>query len=276
MEAPLTSDSRQSEAPAITFCQLVGDELFRNRRSDGTGWSWRWADWNRGWMDETPGKFAYRCLPLTIANQTGWWIDNPVGFTATWNGHPRPGCVSFQFDVDSSFWGQWINDQFGQGIVTWNTPFLVRTRPEGSRLLVMGPANLFKPGAQGLTALIETDWMYMSFTMNWKITVPNLPVRFEAGEPIIQLVPMFSDVFSDLETADVSYVKLQDAPELREPYLRWLETRKVFREKLQAGESIEEWQKNYFQGRDMLGRPVTSGHRTRLTPPEVNYKSPKP
>ena len=31
------------------------------------------APQSRAWMDETQG-FAYRCLPLTIANTTGWFI----------------------------------------------------------------------------------------------------------------------------------------------------------------------------------------------------------
>ena len=60
---------------------------------------------------------------------------------------------------------------------------LFRTKPEGSRLLVCGPANYFKTNAHPLTALIETDWMTMSFTMNYKISIPHYPVRFEQGEP---------------------------------------------------------------------------------------------
>src|SRR5260370_27836851 len=140
-------------------------------------------------MDETPSKFAYRCLPLTIVNQTGWWVYNPVGFTAVWHGRKEPGGVHFLFDSDPVLWNTWINDQFGQGIITWNTPFLFRTKPAGSRLLVCGPPNHFKHGVQPLTALIESDWMSMSFTMNWKITGPNSTVRFDLGEPLFQVIP---------------------------------------------------------------------------------------
>ena len=110
-----------SEPPAssprfeISIFQLAGDEMFRGHRVDGSGWDWSWADWRRDWMDETPSKFAYRCLPLTIANQTGWWVYNPVGFTAVWNGLPGPGGIQFLFDSDPGVWGTWINDQFGRG-----------------------------------------------------------------------------------------------------------------------------------------------------------------
>ena len=164
--------------------------MLKQNRTDGTGWEWCWADWQRDWMDATPQRYAYRCLPLTIANQTGWWIKNPVGFTATWRGPSDPGSIDFQFDAAGEVWQNWINSQFGEGIITWNTPFLFRTKPEGSRLLVCGPANYFKANAHPLTALIESDWISMSFTMNWKIMVPDQPVRFELGEPLFQAIPL--------------------------------------------------------------------------------------
>ena len=136
---------------------------------DGTNRDWCWADWERPWMSQSPQRFAYRCLPLTIANQTGWWILNPIGFTAVWRGESGPGSIEFQFDSTPELWASWINNQFGEGIITWNTPFLFRTKPTGSRLLVCGPVNHFKANVHPLTALIETDWMSMSFTMNYKL-----------------------------------------------------------------------------------------------------------
>ena len=39
----------------------------------------------RSWMDVTPEKFAYRCLPLDIANAHGWEILAPAGVHARWN-----------------------------------------------------------------------------------------------------------------------------------------------------------------------------------------------
>ena len=173
--------------------------MLKQNRTDGTGWDWCWADWQRDWMDATPHRYAYRCLPLTIVNQTGWWIKNPVGFTATWRGQRSPGGIDFQFDTSAEVWASWINSQFGEGIITWNTPFLFRTKPEGSRLLICGPANYFKTNAHPLTALIESDWISMSFTMNWKIMMPNQPVRFELGEPLFQAIPLASNVCADLE-----------------------------------------------------------------------------
>ena len=33
----------------------------------------------RDWMDATPESFAYRCLPLDIANAHGWELLNQIG-----------------------------------------------------------------------------------------------------------------------------------------------------------------------------------------------------
>ena len=128
----------------VEIYQIVDDSMLKQNRSDGTGWDWSWAEWQRDWMDATPHRYAYRCLPLTIMNQTGWWIRNPVGFTATWRGQSQPGTIDFRFDAAPDTWDKWINCQFGEGIITWNTPFLFRTRPAGSRLLDLRSRQLLQ------------------------------------------------------------------------------------------------------------------------------------
>jgi hypothetical protein len=223
-------------------------------------------------MDATPNHYAYRCLPLTIVNQTGLWIANPVGFSVLWRGDEASGSVVFRFDVVDDVWKNWINDQFGAGIVTWNTPFLFRTRPRGSRVLVCGPVNSFKPHVQPLTALIESDWMSMSFTMNWKIVTPQMPIRFEAGEPLFQIIPLISNVCRDLEEAMVTYRKLLDDPEMARAYQDWHDGRRRFHDQKREGMvKPDGWQKDYFQGRDTLRQDLAPEHMTKVTPPPVRY-----
>jgi len=261
----------------ICIYQLASDDMFRGHRHGETGWDWSWADWQRDWMNQTQSKFAYRCLPLTIANQTGWWVYNPVGFTAIWHGRAEAGDVEFSFDSESALWMNWINNQFGHGIITWNTPFLFRTRPAGSRLLVCGPVNYFKHGIQPLTAIIESDWMSMSFTMNWKLTAPKGVVRFERGEPLFQVIPLLSNICTDLETAGVTYMKLADDPETAQAYTRWKAGRNEFHGQKKTGEvKPTDWQKDYFAGRDATGREAGAGHTTKITPPPIVYRSPRP
>jgi hypothetical protein len=204
-------------------------------------------------------------------------VYNPVGFTATWTGFAGAGSVQIIFDSGHEVWSRWINDQFGNGIITWNTPFLFRTKPAESRLMVMGPINRFKHGIQPLTAIIESDWMSMSFTMNYKFTAPRTPVRFDLGEPLFQVIPMATNVCADLEAARVTYMKLGDDPEVHDAYQKWNESRLEFhRQKREGTVPPDGWQKDYFRGRDIFGREVTSGHRSKVTPPKVEFKSPKP
>ena len=254
----------------VSIYQIADDTLFVQNRVDGTGFDWSWADWRRQWMDATPHRFAYRCLPLTIANQTGWWVTNPVGFTAVWDGQCEPDAIQVRFDAEPELWSKWINNQFGEGIITWNTPFLFRTRPQGSRLLVCGPANVFKHGIQPLTAIIESDWMSMSFTMNWKFTAANVPIRFDAGEPLFQAIPIGTNLCGDLERASVRYMKLADDPEVATAYIEWSEGRREFHEQKARGEmQADGWQKDYFVGRDAAGREAAPAHMTRVQAPKV-------
>ena len=43
----------------------------------------------REWMENSKERFAYRCLPLNIANAHGWEMLLPSGFKATWTGRPE-------------------------------------------------------------------------------------------------------------------------------------------------------------------------------------------
>ena len=259
----------------VHIYQIVDDAMMKEARSDGTGWDWGWASWERPWMSATPQRYAYRCLPLTIINQTGWWITNPVGFTATWRGEGAPGSIDFRFDASGDVWSQWINSQFGEGIITWNTPFLFRTKPRGSRLLVCGPVNHFKANAHPLTALIESDWISMSFTMNYKLMIPHFPVRFEMGEPLFQAIPLVSNVCADLEAASVSFQRLTDDPELCRTYNEWDKGRRDFHQQKARGEvRADGWQRDYFQGRDAIGRTAETHHMIKVRPPQVRPGSP--
>lgn len=272
-QAP-AGDVTTSQKLSIDIYQIAGDETLHENRRDGTGWTWGWADHKRDWMEGSPNKFAYRCLPLTIVNQTGWWVGNPVGFTALWNGNPAPGNVDIMFDTAGEFWRPWINDQFGMGILTWNTPFLFRTKPRGSRLLVCGPVNYFRRGMQPLTALIETDWMTMSFTMNYKIVTPRDPVRVEFGEPLMQLIPLAGNTCADLEQASVTYQRLSDEPEVQALYQQWHDSRQKFHEAKKTGAvKADGWQKDYFRGQDLRGQDAGPGHRTKVTPPKIDMRT---
>ncbi|MGV3483793.1 MAG: DUF6065 family protein [Planctomycetaceae bacterium] len=214
----------------------------------------------RQWMDDTPSRFAYRCLPLTLANQAGWIIQNPASFSARWNGGRDKSAVAIVFDQTPP--DERISSLFGSGVITFHLPFLFRT-PAGFNLWVKGPTNEPKDGIAPLEGLVETDWTSASFTMNWKITRAHHIVRFERGEPICMLLPYPRHL---LERFDPVCLPLQSAPEVHQAYRHWSEQRDEFQRRTAQGDEDairRGWQKDYFQGKDP-GAQRVEDHQTKL------------
>lgn len=215
---------------------------------------------SREWMDNTQQRYAYRCLPLTLANQAGWMVCNPSSFTVRWNGGPRPNDTLIVFDDAAG--DNRITSLFGHGTITFNLPYLIRTPPQ-MNLWVKGPTNWPKDAVQALEGIVETDWTSASFTMNWKLTRPNYLVRFERGEPICMMVPyprgLLDNLMPRIESIDKD-------PELASRYRRWSSDRDEFHQRMAAGdkEVLERgWQKDYFQGRDP-GSDRFDQHQTKI------------
>ncbi|MEX1183340.1 MAG: DUF6065 family protein [Gemmatimonadota bacterium] len=148
----------------------------------------------REWMQDTFEHFATRCLPMMIANQSGWFILNSHGVRLTWNGGPKASDLRVEYanEVPAD---PPIASHFGHGIATWRIPILFRT-PANFNLWVRGPANTPKLGVYALEGVVETDWSTATFTMNWKLLNPDQSVTFEVGEPICMISPQRK---SDLE-----------------------------------------------------------------------------
>src|SRR3954447_4687991 len=142
----------------------------------------------RGWMNDTDERWANRCLPLLIANESGWVLLNSHAFSAVWSGGRDPGATAIDFEADDVMTPPPVSSHFGYGVITWVVPYLFRT-PPGYNLLARGPSNWPKDGIAALDGVIETDWAVATFTMNWKLTRPGQAVRFDVGEPFCFVVP---------------------------------------------------------------------------------------
>ena len=213
----------------------------------------------RAWMDASGQRFAYRCLPLNIANAHGWEILCPSGFTAAWNGGPRADAIQIQADAGTT---APAISHFAGGILTFHLPCLFRTEA-GFDLIAQGPVNRPKDGIHGLAGIIETDWVPYTFTMNWIFTRPG-SVRFDAGEPFCHIFPFRR---GELETVEPELRQISQAPELKQEYEAWKESRLTFNADLKQPGSqarAERWQKMYYRGVDMAGQPGADDHRTRL------------
>jgi len=120
----------------------------------------------RQWMDDSDRRFAYRCLPLNIANAHGWELLCTTAFSAIWDGGKSLDSVHVTVGPDAT---PSAISHFGSGILTFHVPCLFRTDP-GIDLYATGPVNRPKDGIAALSGIIETDWSPYTFTMNWLFT----------------------------------------------------------------------------------------------------------
>jgi Family of unknown function (DUF6065) len=213
----------------------------------------------RDWMDATSQRFAYRCLPLNIANQMGWFLTSPCSFELYWYGGSDKSDIQLRFlDIPDPS----VTTHFGFGVLTFSLPYLFRTPPE-TNLWVKGPSNMPKDGIQALEGVIETDWAFSTFTMNWKVTRPGEWIRFSAGEPVCMVVPVprgFAEHLAPITTP------LTKNEELHAKYRAWEASRSNFLTGLNTKDpdAVKRgWQKDYFQGKQSEGGTF-DGHQTKL------------
>jgi hypothetical protein len=213
----------------------------------------------RSWMDETFERFAYRCLPMLVANQAGWMVLNSHAFVATWNGGPLAQDLEIQFTGPPS--ESHILSHFGYGMVTWKLPFLFRT-PPGFNLLARGPANHPKHGACPLEGLIEADWAVAPFTMNWRLTKGGESVTFLDGEPICMLVPQRR---GELEALAPRMRSIQAEPSLAAEFAQWSASRQAFESGRETSlVSASTFQRHYLRGQTVTGREAEH-HQLKLS-----------
>ena len=205
------------------------------------------APGGRQWMSFTRERYAYRCLPLLIANQAGWFLLNPLEICVTWNGGPRNEDISIKYPSPQPPPQPHVTSHFGHGIITWTIPYLFRT-PPGFNLLVRGPSNYPKDGAYPLEGLVEADWSISTFTMNWLITAHDVPITFHVNEPICMVVPQRR---GDLEILNPSIQNISSESSIFTEMQRWADSRKKFLEEMVVPDTAAwktEWQKDYFRG----------------------------
>lgn len=223
----------------------------------------------RDWMDEGHDRHAYRCLPLNMANVSGWDLRLKHGFDATWTGGDQAADITLtphDEDTDMSFVA---TSHFANGILTFHTHYLFRT-PNGWATWAMSPPNTMKDGIDALTGLIETDWLPYPFTMNWKFTRPGT-VSFSKGEAFCFITLVRPSV---LERIEPKIMDIQDDERLQSEYEEWKFARSSFNTRIEAQDPKairEAWQKYYMRGEKPKGGKIGAKHtnRRRLAPPKA-------
>lgn len=220
-------------------------------------------------MDEFTDRHAYRCLPLTIANCTGWEIVTPAPFRATWNGGPTLADVKIESegDVHKTF----VASMFARGVLTFGAGYLFRTEP-GWDMWVGGAPNWIKHGIQPLTGIVETTWLPQPFTMNWRFTAPGT-VEFVAGEPFCMIMPV---PHAAIDECTPEIRSLDDDPALKAETLEWQRSRSEFIAKVRAGDpeaSGQVWQRTYFAGKTLKGEAAAGDHIHKRRLPAPRFTS---
>jgi hypothetical protein len=220
----------------------------------------RAAPATRSWMDETSDAFAYRCLPLNIANAHGWEFLSPCAFSARWDGGSGSQAIDIRCSAGLHARPTSI---FGHGVLTFHVHGLFRTEP-GWNLFIGGSPNQPKDGIYPLSGVIETDWSPYSFTMNWRFTRADHWISFEEGEPFCFVFPVQRGV---LETAEPEIRSLASDPALKAEHAQWSQERRDFTDRLMVKDTSESkmrWQKRYYRGLTMQDQPGISDHQAKL------------
>ena len=234
----------------------------------------------RDWMDGPVVNNVKRCLPVLMASSHGWEILSPFDFSVLWNGGDKKqdtqitiknDLITQNSDENNRLPNSSINviSHFGGGIVTINLYVIFETDP-GVNLWVGGAPNHFKDGVQPLSALIESDWMPYTFTMNWKITRKNTVIEFTRGEPVCFVFPVQRNL---LESCDPMILNIEQNQELNKQYKAALKRRSLglaFRDKSKQDKVFKKFakqlsfQKWYTKGEMPDGSGKVDEHQTQL------------
>jgi hypothetical protein len=226
----------------------------------------------RQWMDAFAERHPYRCLPLSMANSTGWELLCPFGFSAEWNGGAAQEDIVIRPDRPNPDFHHVVTSHFTRGIMTFHAGYLFRT-PPGWSLTCAGPPNMPKDGIYPLQGLVETDWLPFPFTMNWVFTRPGR-IRFEKGEPFCFIYPVKEKQLDEFEPVQRS---LNSNLPFKQQYEAWFRLRDDFNARLRRRDPAamkEAWQRFYFKGElpeDTGPAPVDHLNKRRLKPVRLGF-----
>lgn len=209
-------------------------------------------DLRRDWMDDTIEKFAYKCIPLKIANRYGWTVINPVDFSVSWFGGKSPANVEILSD-DPEFLDQNIITHFGGGTFTIELDFVIKT-PEGHSLYLRGVPNKSYGILKPLDAIVETDWLPFPFTYNFMFMEPGV-VEFKKGDPLFCFFPIERNT---VENFSIKSAFIEDDEEFFNDFLAYHESR------LEAKRGKGWHQKFYLNGEGPNKKFNIKNHITKL------------
>ena len=164
----------------------------------------------RKWMEETSGKHAYHCFPISIANTMGWGVSFPEDISFIWDGVSSES--SDHVKVLSGH--KYCSPQRGNATISFVT-YLTFITGQNTTMLVSPVPNDFNENAQCFTALISTSFYSSMLPIAWKITKPNVEITIPANTPVAALIPV-----SLVELEQYEMIVKKEDPEFLQHYRR--------------------------------------------------------
>jgi len=202
----------------------------------------------RDWMDQSHGKHAYMCFPMSLTNRLGWGISFPEDIVFIWDGidDTTPDHVKVLKGE------QWATPKRGNATISFETGLVFKTDPNVT-MLTMPVPNQFVAGAQCFTTLISTSFYMPPLPLAWKLTEANKEITIPAGTPVAAVLPI------SLGALENDYVmELEEAPL---PHSYWEEVTK-YGDAAQIKNGVGDWSKMYRDAVDYRGEKV-GAHETK-------------
>lgn len=180
----------------------------------------------RKWMEETSGKHAYHCFPISLANTMGWGISFPEDISFIWDGisDETPDHVTI---IKGE---KYCTPQRANATISFIT-YLTFITQQNTTMLVCPVPNDFNENAQCFTTLISTSFYKSIFPIAWKILKPNIEITIPANTPVAMVVPVSLNRLQEYEVV----IKKQDQEFLSEYRKEENKNLEFYKEKSQKG-----------------------------------------
>ena len=227
----------------------------------------------RDWMDASTQRFAYKCVPLVMANTSGYAIACPFNLRVRWNGSEAHDSIEIEcLDPEhAEHVPEFFASHFGSGILTFRMPWIIRSDTEGVGVEITGPPNEWIPGLYPLQGLVQAWGHASSATMNWRLMYCDTDFFIPAGYPIAFIRAVDFQLIKSLEVQVCEFKDME--PEFIEDYNGWHAQRTAVLQNRQMDEVYKKHTGAYGKNLNHKGEQLTSNSYKAFRLPSLNVGS---
>jgi hypothetical protein len=205
-------------------------------------------DVKRDWM----GQGIYNCTPLISANPIGYGIYFDKDLSFIWDGDPINPARILKGE-------EYLNSDRGGGAISFNTNLILKTDANTSILTIPVPNQPIKD-ITVLSTVLSTSFFSATFTMAWKLEIPNKEYTIKAGTPVACIMPIsmsqYNNSVLNIHNTTAPFPNLHGKPE----YI------KALKNSQKAGKFLRLYQKGFDQDNNSIGT-----HEVKKLVLNINY-----